>query len=334
MAANTQLTDEEKVLAMRMDTMRKFGEGMKLLLNSCDVIMLQEKKHVIEAGCCQEYDLLHSFREEFEEGPIEPFYQVVRYFIESNRARLFSIVGNDSWLLSPDIYICSTDGFVEREDSESESIIPLGFVYTLANDMAQEELRKTTPNMDVVKMRVYVRLALVTLCESVAYEEDAVKLRAIARKIREDLSIRSGDDNNPFAPVVDVFRGFFSGILPETQSLRTPTMQDVSSFASGAAGALMEHGNLIKDGLIGFRRALEEEGGGDVSSVLRNLAGKASDPAVKEKVDGVTNVIKERFSTMLPTEQQEKEFFTRFLSVFDKRETPATTSSSSSSSSN
>jgi hypothetical protein len=333
MATNTQLTDEEKVLAMRMDMMRKFGEGMKLLLNSCEVIMQQEKKHVIEAGCCEEYDFLHSFREEFEAGPIEPFYQVVRYFIETNRARLFSIVGNDSWLLSPDIYICATDGFVEREDSESDSIIPLGFVYTLANSMAQEELRKTTPNMDIVKMRIYVRLALITLCESVAYEQDAIKLRAIARTTREDLSIRSGDENNPFAPVVDVFRGFFSGILPETQNLRNPTMQDVTSFTSGAAGALLEHGSLIKDGLMGFHRALEEEKSGDISSILRNLASKASDPTVKEKVDGITNVIKDRFSTMLPTEQEEKDFFSRFLSVFDKKEEPAAASSSSSSSS-
>lgn len=330
------LTDEEAMLAMRLNMMRKFGENMKLLFGACDVVLRQEKSYLIEAGHCDEYNGLQNFIAEFDEGPVDKFYPVVRSFFDTHRAQIFSILGNDAWLLNEEVYLLATDGFVDREISESESYIPLGAVYILANDLALEEKRKTKRNMDVINMCGYLRLALVGVCESVSFDQDATKLRAIVRGIRSDLSIKEKDDDNPLNPIVDVFRGFFKGIIPGADVIPSPSMTDFKSFASGAANTLAEHGNLIKDGILGFHSALKEEKDGDISAVLRNLAEKTKNPETSERVSVVTDMLKEKFGNMLPTESQEKEFFSRFLSVFDpkdKKEPTSTSSSSSSSSS-
>lgn len=330
---------EERVMLTRIETMHKFGEAMKLLLNTCEFILKSEKNELIAMNCCPEYDYLQNFRQDYEGAPaedgtvepIERFYQVVRHFIEMYRQQLLSIVGNDMWLLDEELIICVTDGFVEREDSDSESFIPLGHIYALANNLSVQEMRKTKQNMDIVRMPACIRLALVTLCESVAYDQDKLKLQIIAKTVHGQIFVKSGNEDNPIAPLANVFRGFFTGIIPDAENIPTPTMSGFADLMQGAASTFLEHGNVVKDSLVGFHRTLQEEKGNDISAVLMNVANKAKDPAVKGKMEEVTNILKNKFGTLLPTEAEEKLFFSRFLSIFDR--VPAKPDDGSSSSS-
>lgn len=327
---------EERVMLTRIETMHKFGGAMRLLLDTCELIIRSENDELIARNCCPEYEYLQNFRQDYETNPdgtaepIEHFYQVIRHFIETYRQQLFSIVGNDSWLLDDELIICVTDGFVDREESDSESFIPLGYIYAIANRLSVEELRKPKQNMDLVKMPACIRIALLTLCESVAYDQDKVKLQLIAKTVQNQVFAKNVEGDNPIAPFVNVFRSFFTGIIPDAENIPTPTMSSFTDLMSGTASTFLEHGNLVKDSLIGFHRTLQEEKGNDISAVLMNVANKAKDPEVQGKMQEITNVIKDKFGVLLPTEEDEKLFFGRFLSIFDRTPVKKETTTSSS----
>jgi len=338
---STTPTMEERVMLTRVETMHKFGEAMKLLLNTCEFILKNENEQLIAINCCPEYEYLQNFRQDYEgnsgnsANPIEHFYQVIRHFIDTYRHQLFAIVGNDMWLLDDNLVICFADGYVDREEDESDSFIPLGYIYGIANRLSVEELRKTKQNMDIVKMPACIRLALLTLCESVAYEQDKMKLQIITKTVHGQIFAKSSGGDNPIAPFVNVFRTIFTGIIPDAENIPVPTMSSFESLMEGTASAFIEHGSLVKESLVGFHQTLKEEEGNDISAILMNFANKAKNPEVKGKMEEVTNAIKNKFGTLLPTEEEEKAFFSKFLSIFDRapaKEDAKKTSSSSSSS--